>query len=174
MSLLVRVRDITWLAGLLDGEGSFTYKLKGGPSVKVSMTDRDVVDRVARMLGCGVYLTKTTRTGKKMWIARVVGPRARGWMMTMYTEMGVRRRAQIAKSLHLWRKLSHVDARYMKACKLGHPLDGVHGIKRRCRYCRECARTSMRRYRARRARARGTRSERDPGSGRWVAVSVSA
>lgn len=46
--------DLHWLAGLLEGEGSF---LKGPPSaprhpvVALQMTDEDVVSRVAAMFG---------------------------------------------------------------------------------------------------------------------------
>lgn len=50
-------RSLYWLAGLLEGEGSF---MKGPPSspglpvIRMVMIDRDVVERAASMLGCGV------------------------------------------------------------------------------------------------------------------------
>jgi hypothetical protein len=49
--------ELYWLAGLLEGEGSF---VKGPPSrpncpiVQLAMTDGDVVERAARLLGRGV------------------------------------------------------------------------------------------------------------------------
>lgn len=170
----VTPRDVSWLAGLLEGEGSFGYTLcrsrAVGPYIKVSITDRDVVERAAGLLGVGVHFEKLTRTGKPMWLARVAGPRARGWMMTLYAEMGRRRREKIRESLRQWRDLNHVNARYVQACRLGHPLDAVHGIKRPTRYCRVCATESSRRSRATVRLRRGTVKGRNPIDGRWIAV----
>ena len=50
--------DVAWLAGLLEGEGSFMrLKRQGGRPdhgrVSVFMTDRDVLERVVAITGCG-------------------------------------------------------------------------------------------------------------------------
>jgi hypothetical protein len=43
--------DIAWLAGLLEGEGSFMRgKRKDAPGISLAMTDRDVVERAAKLL----------------------------------------------------------------------------------------------------------------------------
>lgn len=47
--------NIAWLAGIVEGEG--TLALPGsttGPRITVAMTDRDIVDRVASIAGCGL------------------------------------------------------------------------------------------------------------------------
>ena len=61
---LMDEKELYWLAGLLEGEGSF---MRGAPSrpntpmVSLSMTDEDVVARVGRMLGVSYYPDKTKR-----------------------------------------------------------------------------------------------------------------
>ncbi len=76
--------DLHWLAGLLEGEGSF---LAGPPSqprtpaLVVHMTDRDVVERVARLLGTTVQPVAPQRDHHRpTFVARVRGRRATAWM----------------------------------------------------------------------------------------------
>lgn len=47
----VGTRDIDWLAGLLEGEGSFSggRGKRGSLSIDLVMTDQDVVEKVARL-----------------------------------------------------------------------------------------------------------------------------
>jgi len=50
-------REICWLAGLLEGEGCFDIKKNKDhryPRIQVNMNDRDVVERVATMIGANV------------------------------------------------------------------------------------------------------------------------
>lgn len=45
--------DLAWLAGLLEGEGSFTHN-GTTPTVSVSMTDKDVIERAAKLMNSRV------------------------------------------------------------------------------------------------------------------------
>src|SRR5208282_6227159 len=49
-----RQKDIAWAAGLFEGEGTFFLNTNGSPSAGLKMTDEDVVDRFARIIGEGV------------------------------------------------------------------------------------------------------------------------
>lgn len=93
-----------WLAGLLEGEGTF---LKGPPSdprcaiVRVAMTDQDVIEHSARLLARGV--TPWDRKGhpprKRVYITQVKGLPALELMITLRGVMGERRRGQIDAAL---------------------------------------------------------------------------
>lgn len=92
--------DIAWLAGLLEGEGSF---LRGPPSapttpvVKVQMTDRDIIERVAVLFGVG-YVNESVKKEahwKTSYQTMLRGSRAVTLMQLLRPFMGVRRQQQI-------------------------------------------------------------------------------
>lgn len=102
-------RELTWLAGLLEGEGCFG-RSGGTARVTLAMTDEDVVTRAARILRAPVVgpvqpsqKRKDGGTRKPVYSASVYGSRAAGWMMTLYTLMGSRRQAKILESLVAWK-----------------------------------------------------------------------
>jgi hypothetical protein len=95
--------DLHWLAGLLEGEGTF---LAGPPSsprcpaIQFWMTDRDVVERAAAMLDSGVMVVAPRRAHWKVaYAVRLRGPRAVVWMRRLRKLMGTRRRAQIDRAI---------------------------------------------------------------------------
>lgn len=53
--------EIAWLAGLLEGEGSFIlYSWKGRPKyhcprIQLTMTDKDVIEKVSNLLSTTLY-----------------------------------------------------------------------------------------------------------------------
>jgi hypothetical protein len=75
--------EIAWVAGLLEGEGAF---LMSGRSITIVMpsTDRDVIERIALLLGARVYgplKRGLLQQGyKPMYRAQVKGPAAAGWI----------------------------------------------------------------------------------------------
>jgi len=91
------------LAGLLEGEGYFgiirsTVKAKTYryARVGVSMTDHDVVARVAGLLDATVVSVKPSGVSRlQQYRAVLVGQRAVSLMRAVYPFMGLRRRAQI-------------------------------------------------------------------------------
>ena len=59
--LMLSETDVAWLAGLLEGEGTFLLDNRSAtryeestvppsPVLRISMTDQDIIDRVAKML----------------------------------------------------------------------------------------------------------------------------
>ncbi len=95
--------DLHWLAGLLEGEGTF---LAGPPSAPRSpviqfwMTDRDVVERAAAMLDSAVTIVRPRRANwKTAYAVRVSGSPAVVWMRRLRRLMGTRRRAQIDRAV---------------------------------------------------------------------------
>lgn len=97
--------NIQWLAGLLEGEGCFTRAHPGMPRIECEMTDEDTITRVSHYLGAKYFeVTKWKKhQTKPTFRVQIAGTLAVQWMMTLYTLMGIRRRARIAELLREWR-----------------------------------------------------------------------
>lgn len=113
---MITARELERLAGLFEGEGSFCVlrRKAEGRDTYYELTaafvssDRDVAEWVQQRLGAGAGLVRTEekrpskRPRKPMYHVHVWGYRAAGWMMTLYSMLGQRRRAQIQGSLARW------------------------------------------------------------------------
>jgi hypothetical protein len=97
-----------WVAGILEGEGCFAVqktKVKNIPRIQVSMSDRDIIERLAQIVGWGnvggpYFLTKNTnRPGRKdhkpMYRWALNGKRASELGRNVYPLLSERRRAYI-------------------------------------------------------------------------------
>ena len=122
--------DLAWLAGLMEGEGSF---MKGAPSrpngirVEVQMTDEDVIRRVAGFFGVTVVATHRHLRHpewKPVFSTQAKGSRAAGLMKQLRPLMGNRRRHQIDEALRSYvptnrgdnsRKLTRSDVARIRA-----------------------------------------------------------
>lgn len=96
-------RAIAWVAGLLEGEGTFA-NAAGYPHISVSMCDRDVLERAAAILGIPTVSPKDViRNAEHGWSPAyqisVTGARAAEWMHRLRPLMGQRRAQQIDRAL---------------------------------------------------------------------------
>ena len=96
-------KALYWLAGLLEGEGSF---LPGPPSapnrpgIQVSMTDEDVIARVADLFGVKYHRWQRTNPNHKPSFQVLLrGKRAADYMSRLHPLMGQRRQGQIDRAL---------------------------------------------------------------------------
>lgn len=81
-----------WLAGILDGEGSFYVNAKRGyAAICIGMKDEDVIRRVADTMGC----KRIWRAQKGIWRCAAQGKRAVLVMDRIYSWMSIRRKAKI-------------------------------------------------------------------------------
>lgn len=66
--------EVAWLAGILEGEGSFISK--GQARIQVSMTDQDIITRLAELTGVGrVYAVRRQKPHHKdAWLWTVNRP----------------------------------------------------------------------------------------------------
>lgn len=113
--------EIAWLAGLLEGEGSFlmirSSKVYRYPQIVVNMTDRDVIVRVAGLFGGSVYDIPRYVEGRKLsYRAQITGSGAAQWMMDLYPWLGERRRSRIDKVLAEYRAQEPTQVRRQRAC----------------------------------------------------------
>jgi len=110
-------KEISWLAGLLEGEGCFHYAGPNKvPAITLNMIDRDVVTRARDLLISrnpitplrkgNFYISKTT-TGKPLYRVTITGYLAFQWMLTLYCLMGERRQAKMKEIVLNYSKKAH-------------------------------------------------------------------
>lgn len=128
--------DLIWLAGILEGEGSFDVqrnKQKSGNVLQYArlqcrMTDEDVMQRVARILDRplnGPYLPKNPKH-KPFW--NVKWTAARGlffdWLRALQPLMGRRRQSEIATLFCLERSTSGKES-HANECQAARNSSGA-------------------------------------------------
>lgn len=111
MKILLSEPDRHWLAGLLEGEGSFvwhqTKRDKGRPRIQLAMTDSDVVERASKIMRSsftGPYGPYTTQK-LPAWYAHCSGELAYTLMKQIYPLLGIRRQGQIKPLMEKYENL---------------------------------------------------------------------
>ncbi len=112
---MIKTTEIAWLGGLLEGEGCFGIRKKKYLFIRLKMTDKDTVVKVAAIWKSGVWKYKNT------WLTDVNGIRAVEWMMTLYPYLNRNRRNTIIKVVKFWR--GHA---YTRASKGMHTMATCH------------------------------------------------
>jgi hypothetical protein len=102
------VEHIAWVAGLLDGEGSFIVlrrKTRVSPALVVccKMTDLDLIERLQEVTGVGTVSGPHKGTNKPSWTwaCNRVNDGV-DLCKAIYPWMGIRRQAAIRKILQEW------------------------------------------------------------------------
>ena len=171
----MRTADLTYMAGLLEGEGCFSIN-RGCPAVILGMTDMDIVDRAAKTFGSTLRGPQRRSSSKKdVWITSIHGSKAVSWMLTLYSLLGSRRRGRIREVLSIWRK-SKVSQRYRTHCPRGHEYNKentryYHG-RRHCRKCAVVHVTTQRARSLKRSEANAYSSRCSDGSGQGLNESL--
>lgn len=114
---MASVKELYWLAGMLEGEGSFyiytkknQLKPKSYPELTFQSTDHDVTFRVASIMNARISRVVPYNSSKlRSFKVRLCADKAAQWMMTLYTLMGTRRKAKIKEVLDIWK--TTVDGR---------------------------------------------------------------
>lgn len=91
--------DLIWLAGLLEGEGTFDLHRGKYPRIRLAMTDRDVVGRAASLMDTKLRLSLHRAPAQPTWHSEVSGDRAAELMRELLPFMGTRRSGKIAEVL---------------------------------------------------------------------------
>lgn len=105
---MVKLTDIYWVAGILEGEAHFGVTNAGThPIIQLMMTDRDVVARVRDLLNKEAvvkWLEDRRKTNyKDLYRISIHGHHARGWLMTIYPLMSKRRQQKIRELITDWK-----------------------------------------------------------------------
>lgn len=109
----ISMLKLGWLAGILEGEGCFTStgRSRSSPQIQIWMTDKDTVNKVARLFNrpC-IESKKNTKYGWKMlYYTSVAGDDAIGWMFTLYSLMSYRRRFKMIEVINKWKAWKGVE-----------------------------------------------------------------
>jgi hypothetical protein len=103
MQVPLSTAELHWLAGLLEGEGTFMTGPPSNPRMPVlaiNMTDKDVMARVGRIFDRKVQRVRPRNTRwKTSYQLRVQGAAAVRWMILLRPLLGARRQAQIDRAL---------------------------------------------------------------------------
>lgn len=91
--------EVVWLAGLLEGEGSFDAHRGKYPRIRLAMTDRDVVARAAALMDATIRLSLHPAPAQPTWHTEISGERAAVIMRELLPFMGTRRSGRIASVL---------------------------------------------------------------------------
>ncbi len=123
---MLKIKDLYWLAGLIEGEGCFSLQGNGSrgkgkcwtrkPNIRIGMADKDVLDYAARIFNTNVtgpYKNKLPNgtLGKDIWHISINGNKAIQWMMTLYSLMSQRRKNKIEEIINYW-KANHKGVNY--------------------------------------------------------------
>jgi hypothetical protein len=106
ISVFVEFHPLYWLAGILEGEGTF---MSGPPSepnspiARICMTDHDVVARAAMLLERAVTPVPARQAHyKPPYVTQIKGHEAVGLMRAMRPVLGPDRRNQVDRALKSW------------------------------------------------------------------------
>lgn len=149
----MNLADIRWIAGFLEGEGSFRFQKNkdGGGTVKVeaSQCQHWPLARLQSLLSGHIYARPPRGRRNAFFIWYLAGANAAGLMMTLYSELSPRRREQIRTALSLWRGVKP-GPKFRAHCKQGHPYGPDNTYKYRgARQCRSCQRRRSNEWKAR-------------------------
>lgn len=89
--------QITWAAGLYEGEGSCRRVSRNSSQVHLGQKDRWVCDRMKALFGGSI--TERPMNGQPFYEWHIHGARARGFLMTMFSFLSPRRQEQVKASL---------------------------------------------------------------------------
>jgi hypothetical protein len=125
-------RDLAWIAGLLEGEGSFIANRSGGssyPVIKVEMCEQEVIERAAGLLDTTVWFVPPGTEGwRPTYVAQIAGHRAAEWMRALRPYMGRRRTAAIDAALsayHPVRLIAPPLVCVVEGCERRHRARGL-------------------------------------------------
>ena len=110
-----RREDLAWLAGLVEGEGTFTTRVEsprnnpyGRTSIamRVAMTDEDVVRRAHAVAQVGRVYGPYKKAGgryKDYWVWSCAQRDTVAMVAALWPWLGTRRRARATELLQLWK-----------------------------------------------------------------------
>ena len=103
---MIKVADIAWLAGLLEGEGCFRLNHGKYPVIVVTMTDEDVIIKAKNIWKSNTRVYHY----KNLWRTEVSGAHAVSWMMSLYPFLCERRREKVIKIIKFWQTYPYIRA----------------------------------------------------------------
>ena len=96
--------EIAWLAGWLEGEGCFSLTSGSSPTITVAVTDKDVIERAAKLVGGKASPIKKYKGHvKQVYRIGLHGQKAIDVMTAILPHMGERRGTKISEILNYYK-----------------------------------------------------------------------
>lgn len=151
LQFAMNIKELYWAAGFIEGEGSFKFQKPSGLQITAVQVQEQPLLRLQAVLGGTITGPHSPRDPKHAsqyhWQASSV--RAAGMMMTLFSLLSPRRKAQVREALAGW-KTTAIHNKYKVNCKNGHPLNEgkqLHEANGKTRRrCTACARVANRKY----------------------------
>lgn len=167
---MISINDLYWVAGFLEGEGSFCFApSKGRPLLSAKQVQKQPLERLRLIIGGNLNLVNPTVGSRPntqpIWYWQLPSP---GIMMTLWPLMSSKRRGQIERALDGWKaKPLKRRPNGSRLCRKGHVLTSEANYKGRCLQCdRARRRIYMPLYKARLAAIKSQQHELDELKGR--------
>lgn len=108
-------QEIAWLAGYFEGEACFSTRGEYSVCIQIACTDRDVLERVKAITGCGNILGPYSRNNPKwndyyLWNI-TKRQEVKKILNSIYPLMGERRKARIDEIRPIFERESRQGAR---------------------------------------------------------------
>ena len=138
--------QLGWIAGMVEGEGCITKNAK----ITVCSSDLDVLDKIASLWRTTVQPVKnySQLSKKPMYRVAVGGKHGAGWLMTIWSLLGERRRTKAKEIIKHWLLLLPAPQDRTQ-CPSGHLYTLASTVRTRfgrgCRTCNNEARRLKRR-----------------------------
>lgn len=143
---MIRINDIYWTAGFLEGEGCFTL-IDKGPIIEAAQVNKDPLEKLQNLFRGSLNLYKNHKNpnSKPIWTWSLRSSRSMGLMMTLYSIISAKRQDQILKVIKDWKSRPSAN-KYKKHCPYGHPYSPRYNKRGKAvwRECRECRRAQDR------------------------------
>lgn len=152
--------EIAWLAGILEGEG--TFDVMEGKYIRITcgMTDKDIIERVQKIVNAGSVKTYTKSLPRKpLHVWTLCSQREVLDVLCAITPlMGERRRAKILEQANVAINTNRETKKRILAkvervhCFNGHVFEDVGFFMRgNSKVCRQCKRDSITKWRTNKA-----------------------
>jgi hypothetical protein len=119
--------ELSWLAGWLEGEGTFYYTTtKSSPTVVIQVfsIDFDVIEKAAGIMCAKIYSIKPRGNSQGGFRVHLESQPAVDLMEWILPFMGVRRTAQIKLAIESWHTRPNKPVNKLCACGCGREIFG--------------------------------------------------
>ena len=149
---MITGNELHWVAGFLEGEGSFTYH--GTPSVTAAQVQKEPLDRIHGIFGGKMWQrTPSGFSTRPIWIWKASARSSIQIMMTLYTLMSPKRQEEIRRALDNWKSARLLKEPGSDKCAKGHDITGNNVIYRgKYKRCRACRNETRKKWRAKKSR----------------------
>ena len=96
----ISTREIAWVAGIYEGEGTAHRRRGGNSDVRVSQKDNWILLKLRSLFGGSIHhRERVTRSRYGIYTWTITGAQARGFLMTVYAFLSPWRRSQARDAL---------------------------------------------------------------------------